>query len=193
LPLNVLIYTVYHIAAAAVALVKRSPASHLSQEMTMHNRALFAALCGGLVAGTLDIGVAALLNSASPLVVLVFIASGILGKAAYHAGAAGLILGLVLQWAMSFAIALIYGLGRERVEVLRHSWVLGGVLYGLVIFLVMSFAVVPLSRAVPQPAFTLPALVENLLAMILFGLIVAFCAHRFGARSQRSLTLTSAG
>ncbi len=118
----------------------------------MHSRVLLAALYGGLVAGTVDIGVAALLNSVSPLVVLVFIASGILGKAAYH-----------------------------------------GTLYGLVIFLVMSFAVVPLSRAVPQPAFTLPAFVENLLAMILFGLIVAFCAHRFGAGPQRSLTLTSAG
>jgi hypothetical protein len=106
--------------AAAVALVKRSPAFHLSQEMTMHNRVLFAALCGGLVAGTLDIGVAALLNSVSPLVVLAFIASGILGKAAYQAGAAGLVLGLALQWAMSFAIALIYGLGRERIGVLRH-------------------------------------------------------------------------
>jgi uncharacterized membrane protein YagU involved in acid resistance len=191
--LYVLIYTIRPGAATAVALVKQSRAFHLSQEMTMHNRVLFAALCGGLVAGTLDIGVAALLNSISPLVVLVFIASGILGKAAYHAGAAGLVLGLALQWAMSFAIALIYGLGRERMEVLRHSWVLGGALYGLAIFLVMSFAVVPLSRAVPQPAFTLPALVENLLAMILFGLIVAFCAHRFGAGPQRSLTLTSAG
>jgi hypothetical protein len=106
--------------AAAVALVKRSPAFHLSQEMTTHNRVLFAALCGGLVAGTLDIGVAALLNSVSPLVVLAFIASGILGKAAYQAGAAGLVLGLALQWAMSFAIALIYGFGRERIGVLRH-------------------------------------------------------------------------
>jgi uncharacterized membrane protein YagU involved in acid resistance len=191
--LYVLIYTIRLGVAAAAASVKRSPAFHLSQEQTMHNRVWFAALCGGLVAGTLDIGVAALLNSASPLVVLVFIASGILGKAAYHAGVAGLVLGLALQWAMSFAIALIYGLGRERMEVLRHSWVLGGALYGLAIFLVMSFAVVPLSRAVPQPVFTLPAFVENLLAMILFGLIVAFCAHRFGAGPQRSLTLTSAG
>ena len=78
-------------------------------------------------------------------------------------------------------------------EVLRHSWILGGALYGLAIFLVMSFAVVPLSRAVPQPAFTLPALVENLLAMILFGLIVAFFARRFGEEPRHSLTLTSAG
>ena len=95
----------------------------------MHNRLLLAVLYGGLVAGTLDIGVAALLNSISPLVVLVFIASGILGKAAYHAGLAGVALGLGLQWAMSLAIAFTYALGRERVDALKRSWVLGGVLY----------------------------------------------------------------
>jgi hypothetical protein len=125
--------------------------------------------------------------------VLVFIASGILGKAAYHVGVAGVALGLGLQWAMSFAIAFIYGFGRQRVEVLKRSWVLGGVLSGFVIFLVMSFAVVPLSRAVPQPAFTLQAFVENLLAMILFGLIIAFFARRFGEAPKQSLTLTAAG
>jgi hypothetical protein len=160
--------------------------------MTMHHRLLFAVLYGGLVAGTLDIGMAALLNSASPLVVLVFIASGILGKAAYHAGLAGAALGLGLQWAMSLAIAFIYALGRERVEALKQSWVLGGALYGIAIFLVMNFVVVPLSRAVPQPAFTPFALLANLLTMILFGLIVAFFAHRFGEGRQRPLPLTSA-
>jgi uncharacterized membrane protein YagU involved in acid resistance len=131
------------------------------------------------------------LNSASPLVVLVFIASGILGKAAYHAGLAAVALGLGLQWAMSLVIAFIYAIGRERVDALKQSWVLGGALYGIAIFLVMSFVVVPLSRAVPQPVFTLAALMENLLAMILFGWIVAFFAHRFGEGPQRSLTLTS--
>jgi ABC-type transport system involved in multi-copper enzyme maturation permease subunit len=161
--------------------------------MTMHSRLLFAALCGGLVAGTLDIGAAALLNSVSPLVTLVFIASGILGKAAYHAGPAAVVLGLALQWAMSLAIALIYGLGRARLGALQRSWVLGGALYGVAIFLVMSFAVVPLSRAVPQPAFALAALVGNLVVMVLFGLIVAFFAERFGEARRRSLPLTSAG
>ena len=73
-------------------------------------------------------------------------------------------------------------------EVPKHSWVLGG----FAIFLVMNFAVVPLSRAVRQPAFTLQAFAENLLARVLFRSIVAFSAHRFGEVSQRSLTLRSA-
>ena len=151
----------------------------------MRNRFWFAVLCGGLVAGTLDIGMAALLSAVSPLVVLLFIASGILGKAAYHAGLAGVALGLGLQWIMSLVIAALYALGSRRVTLLNSSWALGGILYGFAIFFVMSYVVVPLSAAVPKPAFTLQTFAGDLLAMIVFGLIIAFFAHRFhndGAR-----------
>jgi uncharacterized membrane protein YagU involved in acid resistance len=146
----------------------------------MRDRLLFAALCGGLVAGTLDIGMAAFLNSVSPLVAILFIASGILGKAGYHAGLAGVALGLGLQWMMSLVIATIYIFGSRRVTLLRNSWALGGFLYGFLIFFVMNYVVVPLSAAVPKPVFTLQTFAENLLAMIVFGLIIAFFAHRFG-------------
>jgi len=155
------------------------------REMEMRDRFLFAALCGGLVAGTLDVGMAALLNSASPLVDLLFIASGILGKTAYHAGLAAVLLGLGLQWIMSLVIAVIYIFGSRRItllkNLLRNSWALGGILYGLAIFFVMSYIIVPLSAAVPKPSFTPQTFAENLLAMIVFGLIIAFFAHRFAA------------
>jgi hypothetical protein len=155
------------------------------KEMEMRDRFLFAALCGGLVAGTLDIGMAALLNSVSPLVALLFIASGILGKTAYHAGLAGVLLGLGLQWVMSLVIAAIYIFGSRRLtlakNLLKNSWALGGVLYGFAIFFVMSYIVVPFSAAVPKPVFTLQTFAENLLAMTVFGLIIAFFAHRFAA------------
>jgi hypothetical protein len=151
----------------------------------MRNRFWFAVLCGGLVAGTLDIGMAALLSAVSPLVVLLFIASGLLGKAAYHAGLAGVLLGLGLQWIMSLAIAAFYALGSRRVMLLNSSWALGGILYGFAIFFVMSYVVVPLSAAVPKPAFTPQTFTENLLAMIVFGLIIAFFAHRFRNDSAR--------
>jgi hypothetical protein len=150
----------------------------------MRDRFLFAALCGGLVAGTLDIGMAALLNSVSPLVAILFIASGILGKAAYHAGLAGVALGLGLQWIMSVAIAAIYILGSRRVTLLKSSWAPGGTLYGFAIFFVMNYVVMPLSAAVPKPAFTLQSFALNLLAMIVFGLIIAFFAHRFRSDSE---------
>jgi hypothetical protein len=59
---------------------------------------LTAVLLGGFVAGTIDIGAAALINVASPILILHFIAGGLLGKAALAGGASAALLGLVLQW-----------------------------------------------------------------------------------------------
>jgi len=44
-----------------------------------------ATVLGGVVAGTLDIGAAALINWASPALILRFVASGLLGKTAQDA------------------------------------------------------------------------------------------------------------
>jgi glycopeptide antibiotics resistance protein len=49
----------------------------------------------------------------------------------------------------------------------------------------MSYVVVPFSAAVPKPVFAPQTFAGNLLAMIVFGLIIAFFTHRFrndGAR-----------
>ena len=158
----------------------------------MRSRLLFAALCGGVFAGTLDIGAAALLNSVSPLVVLLSIASGILGKAAYHAGLAGVALGLGLQWMMSSIAALIYLIGGRLLPLSHRSWAASGMLYGLVVFFVMNYVVVPLSAAVPKVAFTPLSFMGNLLANVMFGVIIAFIVHRFGEGPQGSRAQTPA-
>jgi uncharacterized membrane protein YagU involved in acid resistance len=137
-----------------------------------------AALLGGLVAGTLDIVVASVINLRNPLVILAVIASGLIGKAAFQARADVVVLGLVLQWAMSIAIAAIFVFGTRRVPLARRRWVAGGLVYGVIVFLVMNYIVVPIS-AVPQlPGFTVAKFLENLAAMLLFGLIIAFYARR---------------
>ena len=64
--------------------------------MTRHP-ALAAVIAGGLVAGLVDVGAAALINELSPIVVLRAIASGVLGKAAFHGGWPAILLGLGLQ------------------------------------------------------------------------------------------------
>jgi len=45
-----------------------------------------AILCGGLVAGSLDVLAAALINGFDPLIILRAIASGLLGRAALQGG-----------------------------------------------------------------------------------------------------------
>jgi uncharacterized membrane protein YagU involved in acid resistance len=144
--------------------------------------ALRAAVTAGLVAGTIDIGAACLINSRAPVIVLHNIASGVLGRAAFTGGAPAAALGLLLQWLMSILIAAIYLLATAAAPSLRRRWWLGGIVAGIVIFLVMNFVVMPLSAAPVTlsqiVAYLRPAkALENLAAMLLFGWIVAFCAR----------------
>ncbi|HWX67816.1 MAG TPA: hypothetical protein VNZ27_15470 [Rhodanobacter sp.] len=139
---------------------------------------LTAILCSGFVAGTIDIGSAAVINGMSPLIILRAIASGLLGKAAFQGGMPISLLGLGLQWAMSLLIAAIFVFAAGQMAWIKRRWVIAGVLYGVVVFGVMEYVVVPLSAAWPKPHFTTQSFIENLLAMLLFGLIVAFFARR---------------
>ena len=146
--------------------------------MTDSPRTTGAAIAwGGLVAGTVDIGAASLINMIGPLVILRAIASGLLGRAAFAGGLPVSLLGLVLQWAMSLLIAAIFVLAAQRLAWMRQRWVAAGLAYGVVVFVVMEFVVVPLSAA-RNPHFTAVSLLENVLAMLLYGLIIAFFARR---------------
>lgn len=140
-----------------------------------------AILAGGLIAGTIDIGVAALINHFSPAVILHAIASGVLGKASFVDGAPAAWLGLGLQWAMSLLIAAIFVAAAARTAWLRQRWLPAGLAYGVVIYVAMNYVVVPLSAAPFKAPATPTLIVANLLGMLLFGLIVAFFARRAGA------------
>jgi hypothetical protein len=134
-------------------------------------------LLGGLLAGTIDLGVACLINSVGLSLVLQAVASGVLGRASYQGGLQSAALGLGLQWAMSLLIAAIFVLGTAALPAVRRRWALAGVVYGAVIFVVMNYAVMPLSAIGHAPRFTTASLLLNLLAMLLFGVIVTFCAR----------------
>lgn len=140
-------------------------------------RWLRASVLGGLIAGTIDIGSASLIYRASPAVIMRAIAGGVLGPRAIELGIAVSLLGLTLQWAMSVLIAMIYCLALPRLPtILRRSWVLAGCGYGVVVFVVMEYMVVPLSALHRWPHLTIAWLLENLFAMALFGCIVAYAA-----------------
>ena len=140
--------------------------------------ALSAILWGGLVAATLDIGAAVLISGRSFGFILQFIASGLLGKAAFEGGAAAVALGFALQELMGLIIAAIYVIASLKLSWLRRSWALWGVAYGAGIFAVMNYVVVPLSAVGRFPTFSAESFVKNLVAMLLFGLIIAWFARR---------------
>lgn len=138
-----------------------------------------AILAGGLIAGTIDIGAAALINMIDPRVILRFIAGGALGKTALQGGAAVEWLGLFLQWGMSLLIAAIFVFTALRLRWLTARPVLAGLAYGVVVFVVMNYVVMFFSAWHRINHFTPASFVENLAAMLLFGLIVAVCTRGF--------------
>lgn len=132
---------------------------------------------GGLLAGTIDIGAACVINWRSPVVILHAIASGVLGSASFHSGASSAALGLVLQWIMSLLIAAVFVIGTRWFPQLKRRWMAAGFAYGTVIFFVMNYIVVPLSAVGHTFAFTPAKFLENMIAMWLFGLIIAYIAR----------------
>jgi hypothetical protein len=133
-------------------------------------------LIGGIIAGTLDVCAASLINSAKPTRILQVIASGLLGKSAF-ADNSTVALGLVLQWAMSIVIASVFVVAARWRPVLKRHWIKAGLAYGVVIYFVMNYVVLPLSAIGHAPRFRLVHFMEDMVAMLLFGIIVAFFAR----------------
>jgi hypothetical protein len=142
---------------------------------------LRAMLSAALVAGTIDIGAACLINGVNPIVICQAIASGALGKSSFQEGLSSAAFGLALQWLMSLIIVACCFLSGHRVPWLRRRWQWAGVAYGVVIYLVMNYVVVPLSAVGHRPHFGVGKFLGNLVAMLLFGLIVSFFARERAA------------
>ena len=139
---------------------------------------LTAILLGGVIAATIDIGAACAISGRSPGFILQVIAGGLLAKAAFAGGWATMLLGAVLQESMGLLIAAIYILLAKSVPILLRRWIISGIAYGVVIFFVMNYVVVPLSAWKSTPHFTSAKFAANMGAMLLFGLIVAFFTRR---------------
>ena len=93
---------------------------------------------------------------------------------------------------MGILIAATYVAVSKIVPALRRLWIVGGLVYGVVIFFVMNYAVVPLSAWKSMPHFTPVKFAANMAAMLLFGLIVAFFCRRItvGAKLPRDEAAT---
>ena len=152
-----------------------------------HREMWNAILLGGIIAAALDIGAASLITGRSPAFITQVIAGGLLGKATFDGGIGTMILGVVLQEAMGVLIAAIYVALLKFVPALLRQWILSGLVYGVVIFFVMNYVVVPLSAWKSAAHFTPAKFAANMAAMLAFGLIVAFfCRHVVSAQPARN-------
>jgi hypothetical protein len=146
-----------------------------------------AILIGGCAAGFLDIMFAIVRNGTlgiPAMAVLQSIASGLVGKAAFHGGIPMAMFGLILHFAMTIAMAAIFVMVSGRIAAARRHWFASGLLMGAAAFTGMNYIVVPLSRF---PAGGLPFSASVLAAhLFLVGLPIALAAHFFGSGVRRS-------
>jgi hypothetical protein len=148
--------------------------------MTDSQRAIFKAiLWGGLVGGTIDVFSASLISLLSPLLIMRFIAAGLLGPGVIKGGLDISLIGLLLQWLMCIIITAIFVLASRHLAWMRRDWRVTGVAYGIPVYFVMTYVVLPLSALHHWTPFDLKGFVLNMAAMMLFGLIIAYGTRRF--------------
>src|SRR3954466_6828447 len=109
--------------------------------MAKGSAVLTAIVLGGVIAGTVDIGAAALINAKGPDFIMRIIAGGLFGPAAIKGGLAMSVTGVLVQWALPMSIAAIYVLASLPLPVLRRWWWAAGALFGVPVFAVMEFVV----------------------------------------------------
>jgi len=133
-----------------------------------------------LVAGALDIGFAAINTAAAgkPIAgMLRSVASGPFADAP-HWGTAGAAAGLAVHFAIMAVMAAVFVIAVDRIGWVRKNWLLAGLLYGLVLWLVMYGVVLPQRFGAAFPTSKPIELAKQLFAHIgLVGLPIALIAR----------------
>lgn len=146
--------------------------------MTHLAKSLSQILWIGLVAGTLDITENIVFNAfrgITPWQIFQFIASGLLDGRSFQLGWASVVLGVVIHYAIALTWTAIFYVAATRFNVLSPRPILSGLLYGVLVYAIMNFVVLPLSAVPPRPsASTIVVRINAVLAlMFCIGLPVA--------------------
>jgi len=140
-----------------------------------------------LIAGTLDIADALIfsgLRGVSPGQVFHYIASGLLGMKAFEMGGAAVLLGIAIHYSIALGWTAVFYAASRKFPILLRRAVVSGLLYGIVVYVIMNFVVLPLT-GIPHSnkAISLASRVNGVLALMLcIGLTIALLLRRDAAR-----------
>jgi hypothetical protein len=144
--------------------------------------ALRAIVWGGASCAVLD-GLAASvqfgLKGIKPLHVWQGVASGLLGERAFREGWLSGGIGLLLHFAIAFSVAAVFVEACPQLPFLARAYWISGPLYGVIVFLVMNLAVVPISARPKRPASSQIIFVQLIIHVLFVGLPIAMAANRF--------------
>jgi hypothetical protein len=152
-------------------------------EMSADQPPLWKVIAGAtLLVGTLDISDAFIFYSfrgISPIRILQGIASGVLGRAAFGMGHRSALLGLFFHFLIAFCATTVFLLASRKLPVGRHPW-LYGTFFGIALYCVMNYIVLPLSKIGLRPMPPLVPLINGVAALVFcIGIPLAFIARRY--------------
>lgn len=138
----------------------------------------------GLLVGSLDI-IAALVNSyiqtgKNPVIVLRYIASAVFGKKVAYAEDNNLMpaLGLLFHFIVAYSWTVLFFLIYPRLKFMSANRILTGILYGIFIWTMMTFIVLPVSFGRSSPIVMKQALIAIAILIVAIGLPLSFIAYR---------------
>jgi hypothetical protein len=145
-------------------------------------------LLGGLVAGTFDITFActfwAIKIGARPTRIFQSVASGLLGPASFQGGGKTAALGLFLHYFIASTMSIVYYFAARAWSPLHKYPLRCGAVYGLGLWVVMNYVVLPLSAARPGSKDALWVALSILVHMFLIGVPIAWFTQRAIDRSR---------
>jgi hypothetical protein len=142
-------------------------------------RAIFAAW---LLCGVMDLSAAfvtAGLRGVGPVRLLQVVASGLLGLKSFDGGWPTAALGAAIHFFIAFSAATVFYLASRKLTFMTRRPVVSGILYGVAVYLVMYWVVVPLSRAHPRPFSWSATVVAIITHMVCVGMPISLMVRRY--------------
>jgi len=136
-----------------------------------------------LIVGALDITYAILFSyfrsGTAPARLLQSVAAGALGRASFDGGMRTAALGLAIHFFIAFVITFVFFAAARRLPALARRPVITGAAYGIGVYIVMNWVVIPLSKIGPRPfPATIVFVTGVLVHMFLIGVPIAIGARR---------------
>jgi hypothetical protein len=145
------------------------------------SRGLQAIFFAGLLSGCMDITAAFITwwpKGVKPSRLLQGIAAGWLGPTSFSGGTATAALGLAFHFLIAFTAATVFFVASRKVSFMIESPILSGVVYGIVVYLVMYWLVMPLSNFHGTKTVT-SSIIAVVTHIICVGLPISLVIHRF--------------
>jgi len=145
------------------------------------SRAFAAVFFAGLLCGVMDITAAFLTwwpKGVKPPRLLQGIAAGWLGPSSFNGGMATSALGLAFHFLIAFTAATVFYVASRQFAFMIQRPIVSGILYGIAVYLVMYWVVMPLSNFHGAKT-VMSSIVAIVTHIVCVGIPISLVVHRF--------------